>query len=202
MIKRGHNKGFTIVELIVVIIAIAILATLIALSYGNAQIQARDTQVRDAADKFADAIKLMQTRSGSFPLGGTGSTTAATSSAGCVDGTNGWQAGGFNAATGNANYKCTIGDAAIAMGYLPAAFFTSLPANASYGALTANGVYVFIVTSCGSPAKNYLFYTLERPAAEDTSSYNTATASGSCALMTPAQLAAYGMKAAIDLTKF
>ena len=82
MIKRGRTNGFTIVELLVVIIVIAILASLVALSYGNAQTQTRDTQMRDAADKFADAIKLIYLKTGTFPKGGYGSVNAVTSS-GC-----------------------------------------------------------------------------------------------------------------------
>lgn len=170
MVKRGKSKGFTIVELLVVIIVVAILATLIALSYGNAQTQARDTQMRDAADKFADAIKLMQTRTGMFPKGGYGSTTAVSATTGCTDGANGWQVSAYYAKTANTNYKCTIGDAAVAMGYLPSTFFDNLPYNTLYGGLTE----IFMVYPCGT--SYYLFYSLEKASNEEAAALNTLAA--------------------------
>ena len=127
MIKRGLNKGFTVVELLIVIICVAILATLVSLSYGNVQIQSRDIKIRDAANKFSDAIKLIHLRQNSFLLGGRVSSGPASSTTGCPSGANGFQA---PAITG---VQCTIGDAAVAMGYGPAALFTDLPPNTEHG---------------------------------------------------------------------
>lgn len=198
MKKRGHNKGFTIVELMVVIIIVAILATLVALSYGSAQIQARDTQMRDAADKFADAIKLMQIKKGSFPLGGSGSTVVATST-GCADGANGWQAGGYYAKTNNASYRCTLGDAAVAMGYLPDTFFDNLPFNTAYGSSTNNAA-TFMVYTCGT--KKYLFYSMEKPTTEESASLNNLIAAPTSCVNAGTAKNTYGMRAVKDLSAF
>lgn len=193
MVKRGQSKGFTIVELLVVIIVVAILATLIALSYGNAQTQARDTQIRDAADKFADAIKVMQARMDTFPSGGINSNVAVDSSKGCSNGSGGFQAAGYYAAPG-----CTIGDAAVALGYLPPTFFTNLPVNSTYGSQTAYGKYIFMVYACGTPAKNYLFYTLERRTTDEETNYSNVWST--CAAADKATLTSSNMQAAKDLT--
>lgn len=194
MIKRGRTKGFTIVELLVVIIVVAILATLVALSYGNAQIQARDTQMRDAADKFSDTIKLMQARLGTFPKGGASSTVVVDPTTKlCADGVGGFQA--YNFVATNSSYKCTIGDAAVAMGMLPASFFTNLPINSLAGGTAA---YVFMVYQCGT--KYYLFYALEQRTSDEKAAYDTAYAS--CPALTQTALNTYKMMAAEDLTAF
>lgn len=198
MIKRGQNKGFTIVELIIVIIVVAILASLVALAYGNAQIQARDTQMRDAADKFADAIKLMHVRAGMFPKGGYGSTVAVSSTTGCADGAEGWQSASYFAITGNPNYKCTIGDAAVAMGYLPSTFFNGIPYNTRYGAVTDGPIAGFMVYACGGI--NYLFFALERRTADEETNYNNASAS--CPGATQTALTTSGMRAVKNLSAF
>lgn len=192
MKKRGRVQGFTIVELLIVIIVVALLATLVAVAYGNTRAQARDITIRDTADKFADAIKLVQAKTGNFPYGGVGSTTAASAATGCADGANGFQAPAVGGIT------CTIGDALVAMGYLPDRLFdsASLPANVYYGGTPK---HVFMVYTCSG--KSYLFFTLERPAASDTTSFSTA-ATACTAVISTASLTANGMKAAINLTDY
>lgn len=197
MIKRGRNLGFTIVELLVVIIVVAVLATLVALSYGNTQIQARDTQLRDAADKFAEAIKLMQAKSGTFPAGGSGSNAVATSS-GCANGQTGFQAYNYGVEMSDNAYICTLGDAAVAMGYLPSTLFTGLPINTWFGGGNQKPLTVFMVYACGTPAKNYLFYTLERATDTEQSMFNNVKTT--CPGALPTDLYNKGMRAAIDLT--
>lgn len=186
MIKRGQNKGFTVVELLIVIICVAILATLVALSYGKVQSQARNIEIRDAAHKFADTIKLMQIRNNAFPNGGTGSTGSASATTGCANGANGMQAAGYS------GISCTIGDATVAMGLLPASFFTELPPNTEYGSTPQQ---LFAVYLCGT--KNYLFYWQEGTA---TAAYSSAAAT--CAAGFQTDLSTYKMKDVIDLTKY
>lgn len=188
MIKRGLTKGFTIVELLIVIIVVAVLATLIALSYGNAQSQARDTQIRDAADKFADAIKVIQVRTGAFPQGGAGSTTPVDATNGCVNGSGGFQAPAVSGVV------CTIGDAVVAMGLLPASQFTNVPTNGLGGSTTQ----VFMVYTCGG--KNYLFYTLEKPTTDESTNFTNVKATCDAATQTALTNANANMQAAEDLS--
>lgn len=192
MKPRGLQKGFTIVELIVVIIVVAILATMIALSYNNAQIQSRDTAIRDAADKLVDTIRVVQTRLGYFPKGGTSSTTAASSTTGCIDGNGGYIWPGYTGVT------CSIGDGLVAMGYLPPAFFTGLQStNITQGGTNAQ---IFMVYQCGT--SYYLFYFLENPSSAEQTSYSNATgASGPCVSVASTTNSA-GMRAAKNLSSF
>ncbi|HSW90787.1 MAG TPA: prepilin-type N-terminal cleavage/methylation domain-containing protein [Candidatus Saccharimonadales bacterium] len=168
--KHRVRRGFTIVELIIVIVVIAILATLTALLYSNAQRQARDTAIRDAADKFAQSIELMSSKinGGAIIKGGYGSTTAATST-GCIDGSGGEQAPGYGAQKSDANYKCTLGDAVVAAGYLSASYFTGLPPNVADG---NSPVTNFITQKCSGDGKNYLFYSQEAPSSDSLAAVN------------------------------
>jgi len=82
--KQSGQSGFTIVELIIVIVIIALLATLTAVLYTGAQKQASDVRIRDAADKFSDAIQLWSAQnSNAKPKGGWGSLTPASAANGC-----------------------------------------------------------------------------------------------------------------------
>jgi len=166
--KHQVKRGFTIVELIIVIVVIAILATLTAILYSNAQKQARDTAIRDAADKFAQSIELMSSKNngGAIIKGGYGSTTSATSS-GCADGGGGYQAAGY--VIRDANFKCTLGDAVVAGGYLSSNFFTSLPPNVADGNTPLTD---FIVQLCSGDSKYYLFYSQEAPSSDSLAAVN------------------------------
>lgn len=118
--KRGHNSsGFTIVELTIVIVVIAILATLVSTIYNNAQKQARDTALRDGAHKIAEAIQTWSAQNdGRMPRGGWGSTTTIGAAKECADG-----ASGYFATTG---YNCPLEHTLVASGYLPANFTANL----------------------------------------------------------------------------
>ena len=173
--KRIVRRGFTIVELIVVIIVLSILVMITASIYQNAQVQARDTMVRDAADKFADAISLFAAKNtnNAMPAGGYGSTSAATST-GCADGSMGFQ--GYQFSSFDANYKCTLADAVVAAGYLPAELFTGLPVNPVPGYNTP--AVDFITQKCNDNA-TYLFYSQETPRQQDSTALSNLL-SGTC----------------------
>ena len=166
--KHRVRRGFTIVELIVVIVVIAILATLTTVLYLDAQKQARDTTIRDAADKFSQAIELMssKTNGGSMLKGGYGSTVAATAT-GCIDGGGGYQVPGYG--TIDANFKCTLGDAVVAAGYLSTSFFTGLPPNVGDDNTYKSD---FITQWCSGDGKYYLFYSQEMPSTDSLAKVN------------------------------
>lgn len=171
MIKRGYKKGFTVVELLIAIVVMALLATMIALAYDSAQVQARDLQVRDAADKYADALRLwMAHHNGQLPQGGSvaaGTTSTPDDVVGCTGGgTSGWANGNYT----STNYPCTKGLALQAAGYLPADFFDNLPPATRYNTNTTNFMIYGPISG-----KWYLFYSLERPTAEEVASYDALT---------------------------
>lgn len=70
MLGRMFQKGFTIVELLVVIVVIAILAAIGIVSYNGITSRAKATQGAAIARQVADAIELWGTLQGSYPTYG------------------------------------------------------------------------------------------------------------------------------------
>lgn len=64
---RKSKSGFTIVELIIVIVVIAILATISVVLYKNVQERAKNSQTIGAANQWLKALEIYKVRNGSFP---------------------------------------------------------------------------------------------------------------------------------------
>lgn len=62
------RQGFTIVELLIVIVVIAILATISVVAYNGIQSRARASQQLSVANSYVKAVKLYMADKGSFPL--------------------------------------------------------------------------------------------------------------------------------------
>jgi type II secretion system protein G len=67
-------RGFTIVELSIVIVVIAILASITIVAYNGIQMRARDSQRRSDVTAITKALELYYIDNGKFP-NGSGSTT-------------------------------------------------------------------------------------------------------------------------------
>jgi len=65
--KKGYKKGFTAVELLVVIAVIAVLAALAMFSLTRAQRSARDTQVFQDMKTLQTALEFYYTENGHYP---------------------------------------------------------------------------------------------------------------------------------------
>lgn len=61
------RKGFTIVELLVVLAIIGILATIAIINYSSAQKRARDTQRQADLEKIAQALEMYRAETKSYP---------------------------------------------------------------------------------------------------------------------------------------
>lgn len=59
--------GFTLVELLIVIVVIAILAAITIVAYNNVTSKAQDTQTISAADQWITALKLYEADNGALP---------------------------------------------------------------------------------------------------------------------------------------
>lgn len=194
--KQSGQSGFTIVELIVVIIVIGLLATITSMMYSSSQQQASDTRIRDAADKFSDAIQLWSAQnSGAKPKGGSGSTTPASATTGCADGANGFQDDNYGSI--DSNYQCTVGDAMVATGYLTVGLFASLPTNTYY---TNSTKMIFMIYPCANNANQWnLLFTLQSPATGDTSNINSVLTACGTNPASYSPITTYGMRGVIPI---
>lgn len=162
MSKYHFRRGFTLIELMVVVVIVVILAMITATIYKNTQLQARDAQVASMADKVADALLLFMQKEGHLPAGGIGSTAAATGSNECTDGAGGWFAKGI--------YLCSVEDSLINKGYLPASFSSSLPSNPQYAANNKQSIMIYQHSS--GPYAVMVYYSMESPTQKDTDRFN------------------------------
>lgn len=65
----GHRRGFTIVELLIVIVVIAILAAITIVAFNGVQQRTRTSQTASALTAWIKGIKLYRTDKGSWPTG-------------------------------------------------------------------------------------------------------------------------------------
>ena len=82
-------QAFTIVELLIVIVVIAILATISIAAYTNIQQRAKNTAIINAASQSLKMIQAYIAEYGTYPLASTSTEHACiTSTVGCRDGSN------------------------------------------------------------------------------------------------------------------
>jgi len=67
-----RKEGFTIVELLIVIVVIAILAAITIVAYNGIQARARDAKVSALVRDYAQKFKLYKVDNGNFPVPGIG----------------------------------------------------------------------------------------------------------------------------------
>lgn len=80
----NRKSGFTIVELLIVIVVIAILAAISVVAYTGIQNRAHNSAVQNDLAQFGKKIQLAAADSGSIPSGGMTTLTATTPSTGSV----------------------------------------------------------------------------------------------------------------------
>jgi prepilin-type N-terminal cleavage/methylation domain-containing protein len=82
---RKSTRGFTIVELLIVIVVIAILVTISVVAYNGIQTRAKNTKTINATSAWIKALKLYHADKGSYPALATclGNATTYTSSTQC-----------------------------------------------------------------------------------------------------------------------
>lgn len=65
---RSRSQGFTLVELMMVIVVIVILATLVGVAYRGAQARAQDTRRLTDMKAITKALDMYKIKNGSFPI--------------------------------------------------------------------------------------------------------------------------------------
>ena len=63
-----HSKGFTIVELLIVIVVIGILAAITIVSYSGISTRAENTKTISGIEKYAKALQIYATNTGAYPI--------------------------------------------------------------------------------------------------------------------------------------
>ena len=76
------SEGFTIVELLIVIVVIAILAAISVVAYNGLQQRARDSDRRQSVSTLKKALELYKIDNGGYPQCGSGTHTAGTGGSG------------------------------------------------------------------------------------------------------------------------
>ena len=147
-----RQKGFTIVELSLVIAIIAILAVISYVTYSGIQSRSRDSVRRDASKKLVEAYTtwMAENKKGALAVGG------------------GWSDGGsgFIQLQDSSYYAGpTTIDILTQAGLLSSGFTDSLPDYDVYG---NSGKYTFMLAAgCKNPQSTMLVWHLENPSDED-----------------------------------
>lgn len=165
--KMSIRRGFTVVELVIVVAVIGILAGVVAAGFTSVQKDARDAQVKSGAQKIAEAIQLwsLETRLQPNQIGvGYGSS-------GVMQNNNGVQRcssaqGSGGGWFGSGSYNCAMEDALVQMGYLDDDLVSSTPPNTKYN----RSSHTYMLYPCGPVANHWLLmYALENPTDRDES---------------------------------
>lgn len=159
-------RGFTIVELLIVIVVIAILAAISVVAYNGIQARANDSRIKSAAGQVEKAIQLYVAEYGSFPVG-LGWYSVNPTGNDCPSSAGGWAAKSAYA------HNCTLEYVLNEKKLLPDNFMLHLPGNKAQGA--SSGAQTIMLYRCTPVGANYfvLFWYLESPSAEDQSTLSS-----------------------------
>ncbi len=69
MVIKSGQKGFTIVELLIVVVVIGILAAIVTVAYTGIQSRARDSAVQSELKGFGKAVEVYHALNGAYPTG-------------------------------------------------------------------------------------------------------------------------------------
>lgn len=107
MIKTNKQNGFTIVELLIVIVVIAILATISIIAYSGFQARANDTVRKSDLSSIAKAMNIYRIRNGDYP----------NISSGCESGSSGAGNGWLNRNYVTSSTSLSVGGCLVREGY-------------------------------------------------------------------------------------
>ena len=159
--SRSLHRGFTIVELLIVVVVIAILAAITIVAYNGIRARANDSRMRTAASDVEKAMHRFSLANEKPLYSGYG-TTGSVADLSCPGVS---AAGGF---AGSVTYSCTLEDLLVAAKLLPAGYITGLPANPHYST-SSGGRLSMMLYQCGTN-KYALYWTLANPSSGDTAS--------------------------------
>lgn len=157
--SRSRTNGFTIVELLIVIVVIAILAAISIVAYNGIQQRARDTQRKSDLSAIAKALSLYKIDKGDFIASGSG--------CGAAGAGQGW----FNIQDGNpANYPISVMNC-LKNANVISSTHTDPSKMLSCSASTPTTCFAYMKYNCGTSA--YIFAHLETVAQTTTDTDST-----------------------------
>lgn len=199
------RRGFTVIELMVVIVVIGLLAGMVLFAYRGARDNSRDTARRAAVDQLVSAIDALKIK---YPdqqinTGGYRGTPTAADALG-ANGLCPYASSGWVHHAGHAHYPCSIGDSLIANDLLRPEFFTTLPPNEVF-ATTDGRSAAMMIYKCNYDAADrtyLLYYYVKQPTAEETAEFQRLRQATSCDTVYPSdtEINHYGMRAARKIT--
>jgi prepilin-type N-terminal cleavage/methylation domain-containing protein len=136
------KQGFTIVELLVIIVVIGILASISVFAYNGVQAKARDSTRIAHLEKIAEAIQMYRTKNGN--------DVQTASGCGHVGNGSGWFNLDSNTPSPDPNYTKSILSCLTDAGYLDSSFVD--PSNCISNTRAHTG------KTCASPARPYMKY--------------------------------------------
>ncbi len=183
--KQKQLYGFTIVELLIVIVIIGILAAITIVAFNGVQARANDSRMKSISSQITKAMMLWNTDSGVAPKGGW-SSAIAYDGTNCSDGTGGWIYKGA--------YVCSLEDILLGKNLIPAGLILGAPKNKNYGTPT-DGRTSFMIYPCSGTDRFAFYWFLESPSSSDSTNLAAVETSG----CPTAPRLTYGMRAATIL---
>ncbi len=159
-----NRRGFTVIELMVVIVVIGVLAGVAYVAYRGARDVSRDTARRSSVQQVISAIEALKLKTDVVHTGGHNPGGAGYTAEGlCQYSSFGWL---YELPT-RVEYKCNMGEQLMRTGLLANGFFDNMPLNDEY----MDGKRPFasmMLQRCNVAENSYLlYYYLKKPTAED-----------------------------------
>lgn len=164
------KSGFTIVELLIVIVVIGILAAITIVAYNGVQARANNTKTVSAVNAIEKALQLWHVDTGGQPYSGGGSTAimpTPPSGNSCPGSTTagGWVARG-------AGYSCSLEDLLLAYKLIPSDLISSLPPNKNTNNSSKQTLMFY---TCSNVTNGYiLMWYVDSPSSSDVASFDSA----------------------------
>lgn len=198
------KRGFTIIELMIVIVVIGILASIALIAYNGARDNSRDTARRAAVDQLISAIDALKIKYPDQKINtggyrGTPSAADAPDASGlCPYAGSGW------VQHTHPHYPCSIGQALINNGLLRPEFFATLPPNEVFPTTDGRSAAMMIYKCNHDVAdRTYLlYYYVKHPTSQEEAEFQQLRQVSSCNTVYPSdpEIRAYGMRAARKIT--
>lgn len=140
------EKGFTIVELLIVIVVIGILAAITIVAFNGITSRANTTTAQSAADSFATKLDAYNAENSTYPVSNASITSVATTNGVATTATSSWysaQGSAFSATTGAIQLATAGATAMTTLTSSQAKQVYYVPLSSTYGSNTGGCVYYY-----------------------------------------------------------